>query len=175
MDKKNVAIFSWSQKIKDKLLANQVQSDLKKFFESNKERINKILYWAWTSWVMWTVLETAQNVWITIEWYSIERYRKYDEWNWINTTFYEDDDVRIKEFTKSGDVFLALPWAKGTIKEVLWVSDNILESWENKTIFVPSTFIALFNLFTDLKAQWMMYPDDMKVIKTIDQLGNLRI
>jgi hypothetical protein len=49
---------------------------------------------------MWLINDTANELWIDIKWYSIEKYRKYDEWNWVDIDFFEDDYSRIQGLCK---------------------------------------------------------------------------
>lgn len=174
-EKQTIAFFAWSQKIEDESLKQKVEDEVEAFLIENKDKIKKIIYWWWVEWVMWIVLEACRKVWIEIKWYSIERYREYDEWNWVDITFFQDDDERIRNFAKNWDLFIALPGAFWTVKEIIWVKDHILEWATQKYIFVSSLFTAFYNLVNELTKTWMVYWKDKKTIIPVENLWTIRI
>lgn len=174
-DKKVIAIFAWSQEISNTHLNESIKEELRKFLIDNKNKIEKIIYWWSTHWVMWIVFQVCQEVGITIEWYSIERYRKYDEWNWVNILFFKDDEERIWKFTENWDMFLALPWWLWTIKEILSAKDYILESKSQKHIYVSSLFTTFYTLLNNLIEQWMIYWKDKDTIINALSLNDIKV
>lgn len=171
----NVIFFAWSQEIIDESLKENLKRQLLEFMNLNKAHINQILYGAGTYGVMWLVLNASREIEISIKWYSIERYREYDEGNGVDIDFFPDDDTRIQKFSEIGDIFIGLPWWKWTIKEILSVSDKILEMREDKKIFIPSIFTALFNLFTDLGTAQMLHKKDLETIQLVHTLQDIKL
>ena len=173
MKKSTLVVFAWSQEIQDKKIYEELEKWLKTFLEENKSSIDRILFWWQNDWVMWLVYKTAQEIWITIKWYSIEKYRKYDEWNWVDLDFFSDDYSRIQAFTWDGDIFLALPWWEWTIREISFVADNIwIDEW--KYMFISHLFEDYVNLLDSLKLKKMLAPHDLE-IKKITDISTIRI
>jgi len=173
--KVNLVVFAGRQEIKDSDIAKQLKKEFTAFLQVNKERIETLFYWAGTLGTMWLIVQVAQEVGIPVTAYSIERTRRNDETSNIHMECFADDDERIKEFAKNGDVFVALPWGKGTIKEVFAVSDMILENNEEKIIYIPAFFTAFFTLMQHLEDAEMLYPDDSKILQKVEDLSDIKI
>ena len=173
--KQIVAFFAGSQDIQDEAVREKTKTEVEAFLEANKDQISKIIYGGWVYGVMWIILEASKKVGITIEGYSIERYRKYDEGKGVDITFFADDYERLKEFTKNADVFVALPGWLGTIKEILGVKDHILEGNTQKQIFVSSLFQAFYAMIQELTQSQMIYGKDAEVLNSVWSLETIRI
>lgn len=170
---KNLVIFAGSQDIQDKNINIELGKQLKIFFIENKSNIDKILFWWQNHGVMWLVNNTANELWINIKGYSIEKYRKYDEWNWVDIDFFEDDYSRIQAFTKEWDIFLALPGWEWTIREIGFVVDNIwINEW--KYVFISHLFEDYVNLLNSLKWKDMLSSHDLEM-KQIVNISAIRI
>lgn len=173
--KQTLAFFAGSQDIQDEAIREKTKNEVEAFLEANKDQISKIIYGGWVYGVMWIILEASRKVWITIEGYSIERYRKYDEGKGVYITFFQDNDQRLKEFTKNADVFVALPGWLGTIKEILWVKDHILEGNTQKQIFISSLFQAFYAMIQELTDAQMIYGKDTEILSSVWSLELIRI
>lgn len=168
-----LVIFAGSQEILDKKISTELNVQLQSFLEINQNNITRILFWWQNHGVMWLVNDTANRLWIEIKWYSIEKYRKYDEWNWVDIDFFNDDYSRIQAFTKEWDVFLALPGWEWTIREIGFVVDNIwIDEW--KYVFISHLFEDYVNLLNSLKSKNMLSSHDLEMKKIID-ISTIRI
>lgn len=173
MSKKNLVVFAGSQEIENEEAREELHNQFKIFLETNKDKIAKILFWWQDHGVMWLVNDLANELWIDIKGYSIEKYRKYDEWNGIDVDFFEDDYSRIKEFTKQWDIFIALPGWEWTIREIGYVADNIwLDEW--KYVFISNLFEEYLVMLNSFKRKNMSSPHDLKIKKIVD-ISTVRI
>ncbi len=173
MNKSTLVVFAWSQKIQDNSIYESLKKWLRIFLVENKVSIDRILFWWQNEWVMWLVYKTAQDVWITVKWYSLEKYRKYDEWNGIDICFFPDDYSRNQAFKLDWDIFLALPWWEWTIREIGFIADSILID-EGKYVFISHLFEDYVNLLNSLKNKNMLAPHDLEIKKIID-ISTVRI
>lgn len=171
---KNIVVFCWSQEINNTELKNEVIKQFEGFLKANKDKINSILYWWWTTWVMWLVFDTATKVWITIKWYSLEKYRKYDEGNGVDLEFFSDDYSRVSSFERNWDVFLTLPWWEWTIREVWFVADMISGD-SDKKVYISSLFEVYVEMLKKLDSEWMLYPKDKERKQIVRDLSELII
>ena len=173
MSKKNVVVFAGSQEIENKEEREELHNQFKTFLKTNKDNIAKILFWWQNHGVMWLVNELANELGIDIKWYSIEKYRKYDEWNGIDVDFFEDDYVRSKKFTEDGDIFIALPGSEWTMREIGYVADNIwLDEW--KYVFISNLFEEYVYVLNSFKWKNMLSPHDLEM-KNIVDISTVRI
>lgn len=169
----NLVVFAGSQEIQDKILRSELENTLNVFLDSNKEKIDHIFFGGQIHWVMWMVNAAANQLNIDITWYSLEKYRKYDEWNWVDLQFFDDDYLRVREFTEKWDVFLGLPGWEWTIRELGFVTDNIwLNDW--KYVFISHLFKDYVNLLNSLKSKNMLSSHDIEMKQIID-IANIRI
>ncbi len=170
---REIVVFAGSQNIQDEKIARELERQFTKFLEENKGNISRILFWWQKDWVMWLVNNAANKIWIDIKWYSIEKYRKYDEWNWIDIDFFKDDYSRIQAFTEQWDIFIALPGWEWTIREIGFVVDNIsIDEW--KYVFISHLFEDYVNLLSSLKWKNMLSPHDEEMKKVVD-ISTIRI
>ena len=171
---KTLAIFAWSKDISDNESV-ELHEQLVSFFWSIKDKVDKLIYWWWDTGVMWIVYSSALEVWIPINWYSLEKYRKNDEWKDIDMEFYKNAEKRLEGFYKNWDLFLALPWWLWTIEEILRINTLIKENNELKKIFIPIFFESFYTLIETLENEDMVSDEDKWNFVKIKKLKKIKI
>lgn len=173
MSKKNIVIFAGSQSITDTQREALVTEQLEAFLMANKESINCVLFWGWNYWVMKIVFDLCNKVWITIQWYSLNRYRK--ENNPVPTTYFEKNSQRIEAFWEHGDVFLTLPWSNGTALETFMILEVLLDLGKVAPVYISLLYKSLFDFIDAQIKEGSMHPDYIQRFKTVEDISVIRV
>ncbi len=173
MNKKNIVIFAGSQNINDSEINEQIASQLEAFLEANKIAINKVLFWGGSYGVMKIVLDTCKKLWIVIEWYSLERYKK--ENNPVPTVYFWKNSERLEWFWRVWDIFLTLPWSIWTAGETFAISEVLLDLWKEAPIYISLLYKSLFVFIETQISEGAMHPDYVKKFKPVEDLGTIRV
>ena len=170
-----IVIFAGSNNLKNDNDTVALNSELVKFLNSNKNNIDRVLFWGWIDWVMWVVYNAVKSTEVKVKWYSLSKYRESDQWNWIDLKYYSTDDDRMEAFYKKWDIFIALPWAFWTLREILTINELIKRNWDFKNIYVHTFFKSFFRFVKELENDEMIAREDMWNIKRIDRLDEIKL
>jgi predicted Rossmann-fold nucleotide-binding protein len=173
MNKKTVVIFAGSQDLKDPQVQEQVSLQLEGFLQANKDVVEKILFGGWNYGVMKNVYDTCNKLWIVIEGYSLERYRK--EKNPVPTLYFPKNSDRLEWFGKQWDVFLTLPGSIGTAWETFSISEVLLDLGKEAPIYISLLSQSLFAFIDGQIAEGAMHPDYVKKFKPVADISTIRI
>lgn len=154
-----VAIFWGSKSLKSEKML-KINAKIELFFSDFW--VKNVIFWGWDEWIMWEVLKVCEEKWVNYTWYYVKLETESDLIK--DKKHFETDDDRIRAFFNEADVFLALPWGFGTIREILHINELIKRNKSDKKLYIASEFEAFASLVEGLKEDKMIADLDMGII-----------
>lgn len=169
---KTLAVFCGS-----KDLPTEKNEELKRFLGeflfSVRNEVSRVIYGGGKEGVMGSVRSQCDEFGLPISAYVLEKYRRPCDSE--NTKYFANHLDQVRGFTQEADVFLALPGGFGTVREILYVNEELKALKKEGTIYVPEIFTAFHAMVSELIRDGMVADEDLGKIVLMDSPKLIRL